>query len=441
MIAAMLIHNVSMAQIVFDFEDHDISLWGIEGDGSIIVDTVNGNPGSALRVEEPATGARNFVIAHPGMTGDWSSASINDSIYWDLLVHRYAGTMPSTNNEIIELKGPGGYAEFPGIISVVADTFMHFSVSLNPADWTIISGTWAGLMQSVDFIRIRAEYVVGDEYVLLDNVGLTFSPVVNLPQGYICSNFDSLDGLDGWNFIQTGSLESDSTEGNPPNSIRIGDASGNLSFGYAPPKFRGNMSALNDTGTITFDVMDVTNLNTLSLPPHLVRLAGPGGEATFPVTAADAAAIKNVWHSFSIPFDDSLWTVTSGTWTTLLANVTVIEIALEYYNGTAETVYFDNFCIGNYGQGASTVPELSPYQPIHVYPNPGSGIFTVEVKTDFSAGDMVLKVFDLTGRKIFEEGGGADSKYKLDLRAYGKGIYFLSVSSATKSWQMKIIIH
>lgn len=252
--------NISMAQIVFDFENHDISFWGIEGDGSIIVDSVNGNPGSALRVEEPATGARNYVIAPPSMTGNWSSATANDLIYWDILVHKIAGTMGTAVNDIIELKGGGNFAQFVGTFVPQPDTFYHVSASLNPADWNMVSGTWTSLIQAVDFIRIRTEYVDGDEYNLLDNVGLTFTPTIIANQGYICSSFDSLDGLDGWNFINANSLASVNTDGNPPNCIRIGDASGNLSYGYAPPKFRGDMSAFNDTGSITFDVKDVTNL-------------------------------------------------------------------------------------------------------------------------------------------------------------------------------------
>ncbi|MBL7925543.1 MAG: T9SS type A sorting domain-containing protein [Bacteroidia bacterium] len=356
----------SKAQIVFDFENRDISLWGIEGDGSILIDTINGNPGSVLRVEEPATGASNFVIVHPAANGNWSLADSTDFISWDLLVHKNAGTMFSANNDLIELSGPGGYAKFTGIYSMLQDTFIHRTVALNPALWTMVSGTWTALMQSVDLIRVRTEFVDGDEYDLLDNVALSFTPIINEPEGYVCSPFDSLDGFDGWNFVNTASIASVNTFGNPPNAIKINDKSNVLSYGYAPPKFRGNFHTLNDTGTISFDVRVNTSLTTLSLPPHFIRLAGPGGQATFPITAADAAAMKNVWHSFSIPVVDSLWTITSGTWNALLNNVTVIEIALEYYNGTSETVYFDNFCIGSFtppchAEGGNITPATATF--------------------------------------------------------------------------------
>ncbi|MBL0340589.1 MAG: hypothetical protein IPP71_06540 [Bacteroidetes bacterium] len=229
-----------------------------------------------------------------------------------MLVHKIAGTMISANNDKIELKGGGNYAKFIGSFSMLQDTFIRTSASLNPTDWNMVSGTWAGLMQSVEFIRIRTEYVNGDEYDLLDNVGLTFTPIINVNQGYVCSPFDSLDGLDGWNFINAASIASVNTEGNPSNCIRIGDAGGSLSYGYAPPKFRGDLSSLKGTGTITFDVKDITNLTNLALPPYLVRLAGVGREATYPITANDAATLKNAWHSFTLPLDSSLWTITLG---------------------------------------------------------------------------------------------------------------------------------
>lgn len=438
-ICASTILNVSQAQIVFDFENHDISLWGIEGDGSIVVDTVNGNPGSSLRVNEPATGARNFVIAPPAMSGNWSSATNNDSIYWDILVHKIAGTMGSATIDKIEIRGGNNYAQYIDNFAPPQDSFIHTSASLNPANWNMVSGTWVGLMQSVEFIRIRAEYVNGDEYVLLDNVGLSFTPIFNINQGYVCSPFDSLDGLDGWNFINTGSLTSVNTDGNPPNCIRIGDASGNLSYGYAPPKFRGNFSALNDTGTITFDIKDVTNLTALSLPPYLLRLAGAGGEATYPIDSSDAAALKNAWHSFVLPLDSSDWVITAGSWSALLANVTTIEIALEYYNGTAETVYFDNFCIGNYGI-LNSLHQLNPVEGIHVFPNPSNGNFTVELNSEYLYEKYFLTVNDLTGRQIYDEIVSAKKMHQIDLSHFAKGLYIISVSTSESSWQTKITI-
>jgi hypothetical protein len=53
------------AQVTYDFTDGDLSFWGIEGDGSLALETTNGNPGNSMRVNEPANGPINYVIAHP----------------------------------------------------------------------------------------------------------------------------------------------------------------------------------------------------------------------------------------------------------------------------------------------------------------------------------------------------------------------------------------
>lgn len=447
---SLIFHSLIYAQISFDFEDDDISLWGIEGDGYIYLDTANGNPNSAILVEEPATGERNFVITPPAMTGEWLSTSADDSIYWDLYVHQNAGSMASTNNDVIELKGPGGHAQYTDFFPILEDTFMYFSVSLNPDDWTMISGTWESMIEYIDIIRIRAEYVDGDEYVLLDNIGITFTPVVNAPVGLICSHFDAADGFDGWNFIQAGSLSSDDTEGNPPNSIEIGDASGELSYGYAPPKFRGDMTTLNDTGVISFDIKDITGLTEYSLPTHLMRLAGPGGEATYPVTEADAEAVKNTWNSFSILLDESLWTVTAGSWNDLLANVTVIEIALEFYNGTSETVYFDNFCIGNFGGGTDAVYDYALDDKIEIFPNPNNGNFYLRFRDIVNANSNMntfsepseITIYNSFGEQVFSEiiSDVADAQTPISIQQATSGLYFIFVRTGNETATLKLLI-
>lgn len=345
-LAFLLVTFHAAGQITFPFTDGDIALWGIEGDGSLALETMNGNPGNSLRVNEPAAGTLNYVIAHPGMGGDWSQTAVTDVIQFDLFAHEFSGSPLASPGYLVELRGPGGVANTLIDWAPSMDVWQTVVVTLSPGDWTMVSGTWSGLLANVEVVRIRAEFIQGDEYVLLDNIGLSFTPVVLLQGDQVCSTWETDEGLDGWNFQNTGSITVSTTNGNPPNAVQIADQSNVISTAYAPPKFRGDLSAWNGSGYMRFDLRINTSLTAYAVQPQHVRLAGPGGAATMPITVAEIQQATNQWRTFTYPLDAGAWTVTSGTWNALLANVNVIELTLEYYNGTAETVLLDNFCMG-----------------------------------------------------------------------------------------------
>jgi hypothetical protein len=431
---ALLISTKVSAQLIFTFEDRNISLWGIEGDGSLLLDTVNGHPGAALRLEEPAAGLSNFIFAHPDMLGDWSSTTESDSIFFDLFVHEIAGTVFDDYEFMVELRGQGSRANALPQFIPVFDQWQHVAISLDTSMWTLISGTWDELLANVTTVVIRGEFITGDEYEIYDNIGLTFSPQFKKQTGFVCSNFDTEDGLDGWNFQNVASAESNSNIGNPPNSIKLGDKGSVTSFAYAPPKFRGNLSVLDAEGEISFDLRVNTSLTAVTPPACLMRLAGPGGEAKVAITESDVLEFKNVWKSFTFPLTENLWTITHGNWIDLLSNVTVIELTLEFYNGTSETVYFDNFCMGDFGEDPTIVKAPEAENKPIVYPNPGKGIFTSH--HPFSGNSQIL-VKDTNGRTVYKSQGVSNS---IDLSSLLPGLYILEVATNMELSRQRIII-
>ena len=432
--AALLQGAVSSAQVISDFEDGNISFWGIEGDGSLALETTNGNPGNSLRVDEPANGTINYVIADPLLSGDWSAATSNDSLFFDLYAHNLSnGTL--LDNEgyyLVELRGPGGIAN--ALINWVPqfDQWQHVGLALNSPDWTTISGTFTGVLSSVEMIRIRAEFISGDEYVLLDNVGLTLSPGVLVQEDLKCSTFDATDGFDGWNFQNTGNISVNTVIGNPPNAIQIADQSGVLSTAYAPPQFRGNLTAWDQIGTLAFDVRVNTNLTAVQPPAPHVRLIGPGGQYTVSASAQEVVLATNQWHTFSYPLDAGSWTMVSGTWNDLLTNVTIIELTLEYYTGTAETVLFDNFCLGMLNTGLSEVTS----KPLEIFPNPASSHARI-VLTE--SGNKELSLHDLTGRALSSHFTSANA-FEFDLNGFTSGMYFIRVGNGSSTAIRPIIV-
>src|SRR5690606_1063515 len=101
----------------------------------------------------------------------------------------------------------------------------------------------------------------GAETAWLDNVALTFSPGIRAIEGTVCSDWQVAGDLDGWSFQNVGSIQVSTTQGNPPGSVRLGDASG-ITYAVAAPKFRGDWSALDGLATMSFDLfLQTSNSN------------------------------------------------------------------------------------------------------------------------------------------------------------------------------------
>ena len=67
---------------------------------------------------------------------------------------------------------------------------------------------------------------------------------------------------------------------------------------------------------------------------------------------------------------------------------------------------------------------------IKIYPNPSNGIFNIEIN-NAENNKYFIKVFDVLGSVIYhkEINDTHSIKQQIDLSAYAKGIYFLSVES------------
>jgi len=137
------------------------------------------------------------------------------------------------------------------------------------------------------------------------------------------SHFDVDD--EGWT-ATAAEVSHVASGGNPDGFLRFVDASGDATFIIAPAKFLGNWSALNGTGTIFWDHQIFVTGTVSSFLPHEVRISGPGGTATFTGGTPDGTS---GWIQQSAPIEVASWTVNSGSWPAILANVTDFRISIE----------------------------------------------------------------------------------------------------------------
>jgi len=330
------------SQIISDFEGGDLDDWYSEGDGYCELGVGLGNPGDCMKVYDYATGSINYAIAPFKFTGDWSNAAITDSLHFDLKVVTSASQYCSTA-WIFEISGPGGKARFtPLDPTPPLNEWTYFSARFDSLHWTMIEGFWADIISNVELLRIRAEYINGDEYILLDNILLSINPIIVPVIPPIVTDFE--DGTyDGWHFEDTGSTGIESSGGNPGYCCRVDDQIGVLSQAIAPPKFLGDWTQLDETAVFMLDIK--TNQATVNDVGFFIKISGSGGEAIIPIDYALEEAY-NHWKTFSYMISDTVWTVNSGTWLDILTNVEEVRIVLEYTD-YYDIVRMDNIRISN----------------------------------------------------------------------------------------------
>ena len=83
-------------------------------------------------------------------------------------------------------------------------------------------------------------------------------------------------------------------------------------------------------------------------------------------------------------------------------------------------------------------PE-SMQNAISLYPNPTSGTFTLSYH--LSTPDAALKIVDISGRVVYKQSfSGTTGKEIIDASALSNGMYFYQLTSASESWQGKVIV-
>jgi PKD repeat protein len=338
-ITAFILVTFSQAQILTDFENDTLNGWRSEGDGIYYLELSTGNPGNCMRVDDDATGDLNIAIAPVTFLGDWSAADTTDSLLVDVYVSLISGSL-TPDLWAFRISGPGGSATSP-VVTPTVGLWTHIAIPLDSTLWTITSGNWREISSYISHLEVRAEYINGDEFVRLDNIGLTFSPVTVPINPPVISNFEQ-GTYEGWTFKNSGGTSIPSSGGNPGRYIRISDGTG-LTEAFAPPKFLGDWTALDDQAAIQFD-LNITGFSGPFLQSDFwIELSSPNGRAYLPMDSSVTHAF-NHWETFSFLISEDVWTVTSGTWSTLIADVRQLRMIVEYINGS-EIVCLDNFQI------------------------------------------------------------------------------------------------
>ncbi|HRF38645.1 MAG TPA: T9SS type A sorting domain-containing protein [Saprospiraceae bacterium] len=112
-------------------------------------------------------------IAPPVFHGDWSLWNERGFVQFDIKIEpsNPADTLLS-GYPVLLLSGPGGSAQinaWPSDLLSAIGQWQRLSFALNEADWTMLSGDWAALMQHVTRVQVTLEFIYGSEIVWFDN--------------------------------------------------------------------------------------------------------------------------------------------------------------------------------------------------------------------------------------------------------------------------------
>ena len=132
------------AQVISTF-DTNTDNWHSEGDGDYYWEAATGNPGGCFRVDDDATGDWNNAFAPVKFLGNWSSATVSDYVSANVFVHQINGTY-SIGIYVFKIKGPGGEATAFANVNPPLDVWNTYTAYLDPANWTMVSGTWSQLL-------------------------------------------------------------------------------------------------------------------------------------------------------------------------------------------------------------------------------------------------------------------------------------------------------
>jgi PEP-CTERM motif len=135
--------------------------------------------------------------------------------------------------------------------------------------------------------------------------------------------------LGGWTSNTPAQVTWSSTGGNPGGFANFLDATGAGTYIIAPSQYLGDYQTLglNGTGTISFDHKIIAETGVIQYNPYEVFLAGPGGAATWE-GSTPTGLTPWVTQTATLNTSDG-WTVTSGSWSGLMNNVTSLEIQIE----------------------------------------------------------------------------------------------------------------
>lgn len=190
--------------------------------------------------------------------------------------------------------------------------------------------------------------------------------------GPICSKFDS--GKDGWGPCSWAPNVSVTTStsggiGKDDSYLQITDLSGASAVCSSDPKYLGNwVEKMGGCGQFCFDFKVFSS----GIPPSAVTpsfsIYSGTSRATFYANFQVAIGDTN-WHQkicapimlgdSAPPSPNGHWVISGGTWNSIITNVTMVSLPIDFSSSPSEVVGYDNICMTPGGCGEKPKEEIT----------------------------------------------------------------------------------
>jgi len=170
------------------------------------------------------------------------------------------------------------------------------------------------------------------------------------------------------------------------------------------------------------------------------------------LTNASSTGTEDVFVTKYEPSGSVLWAKNTGGSGSDWANAISVDgsgnnLIAGYYANSSTTAIgsftlnnsgaFDLF-VTKLGAGFAGINDVVLQNEILVYPNPSTGIITVQCKP--SSENAKLSVYNLLGESVYEKAISSFSNHTIDLSANPNGVYFVSMKTENESSTSKIIL-
>jgi hypothetical protein len=160
---------------------------------------------------------------------------------------------------------------------------------------------------------------------------------------------------------------------------------------------------------------------------------GPDGNGSFetsPATPYEFIPVNNDdWCSLG--WGSECFTIDLSDW----AGDHNVKLRFEAYNQMGNNLYIDNITVSNTTSSNAILPAAGDFT---VYPNPGNGLFTLDLSQ--ISGDIQLSIVNAQGRSVRAINLQGGKPVAIDLRELASGVYLLKLVHEGNSRLRKLII-
>ena len=290
------------------------------------------------------------------------------------------------------------WAAFPGDLNALNDTVSSNIILINGVSAPV------PLLENMDGFSLCATTT---------DCEVTICPLQN---GWVNETNGTTDDID----FRTNAGSTPSAGTGPDIDHTTGTATGNYLYLEASGGCNGK------TALLTSPCLDLTTLTDPQLSFWYHMYGAAMGELHFDVYNGD---------SWTLDVMPPITGNKGNSWNQQIVSLNafsgdVVNLRLRGITGTDFTsdLAIDDINIDN----SASIHESEFEGNVMVYPNPSSGIFTVDMN-GLKNEQLTLSVFNMEGRLLLKNNMKVTATYKttLDMHAYSKGIYFLEIKSTT----------